>query len=405
MDSSVLKRKNLPNGMDRRPQIPVLIMSRELHLGGTERDAAKIAMHLDRSRFEPHVATFYARGLRYEELCAAKIPILHLPVRSLLSTGALQHAAIMRAYVKKHGIQVVHSYDATGLFAAVAGRLAGVPLIITSQLSYRDILHPRTQPGLPISDRFAHAVLVNCEAIRRYMIQDEGVPAERIELCYNGVDTSQFYVAKEPLPDVLKGSSLVLGTVCVLRPEKGLTVLQEAFARVLPMDPRMKLLIVGSGVCGDDELRRLQENAVRLGIASASVFEPATREVARWMRVIDIYALPSYSEAFSNALLEAMACGCCAVGSRVGGTPELIGENERGRLFEKGNAADMADRLAELIANDSVRRELGARAARFARENLSIEVAAARTGAIYERLLARQKAKSFGVSPATIPPG
>ena len=89
-------------------------------------------------------------------------------------------------------------------------------------------------------------------------------------------------------------------------------------------------MIVGSGV----ELESLQENAGRLGIGDAIDFVPATRDVPDWLRKIDIFVLPSYSEAFSNSLLEAMACGCAVVGSRVGGTPELTGSNEeRGLLF------------------------------------------------------------------------
>ena len=123
-------------------------------------------------------------------------------------------------------------------------------------------------------------------------------------------------------------------------------MLQEAFSRVRHLDPNMKLVIVGSG----PQLPSLQENAVRLGIADANVFIPATRDVASWMRSMDIFVLPSYSEAFSNSLLEAMACGCSVVGSRVGGTPELIGSNdERGFLFKSGDVADLASKLTKLI--------------------------------------------------------
>jgi glycosyltransferase involved in cell wall biosynthesis len=147
----------------------------------------------------------------------------------------------------------------------------------------------------------------------------------------------------------------------------------------------MKLVMVGSGV----ELPRLEANAARLGIVGASVFIPATGQVAEWLRAIDIFVLPSYSEAFSNSLLEAMACGCAVIGSRVGGTPELIGDNERGLLFTSGDCADLARQLAKLVEDKSLRLELAGRAARFARENLTIEIAARRTAEIYEKWLRR----------------
>src|SRR5450755_4758118 len=69
----------------RTEPVPVLLMVRELDQGGVERDVAKIAVHLDRTRFVPHVATYYARGLRYQELRSAGIPILDLPLRKLAS--------------------------------------------------------------------------------------------------------------------------------------------------------------------------------------------------------------------------------------------------------------------------------------------------------------------------------
>jgi glycosyltransferase involved in cell wall biosynthesis len=365
----------------------VLIMARELNLGGVERDAAKIAMRLDRLRFEPHVSTFYATGLRYEELRAAGIPILHLPLTSLLSMDALRAAAMMRSYIRQHRIRIVHSYDVSGVFGLPVAWFERVPVIIGSQLSYRNLMDKRTQRLLRISDRFADAVLANCKAIGRYLVEEEHLPPGRVEMIYNGVLTDEFYPAVEPRPEPLSRESLTIGTVCVLRPEKNLAVLQEAFAKVRALKPVMKLVFVGSG----PELESLEANAVRLGIAADNVFVPATREVARWMRAMNIFVLPSYSEAFSNSLLEAMACGCAVIGSKVGGTPELTGsDEERGLLFESRNAGDLAAKMERLITDERFRLKLGSNAAAFARENLSIEIAVRRTAEMYDRWLLRK---------------
>lgn len=365
-----------------RQPVPVLLMVRELDQGGVERDATKIATHLDRSRFEPHVATFYAHGMRYEELRTAGIPILEVPVRSLLSLQTLRLAGVLRRYIKQHRIQVVHSYDASGVFGLAVARLAGVPVTIGSQLSYRDILDERTQMWLRLHDRVADAMLANCEAIRKYMIEHEHLSEQRMELCYNGVDTTQFCPpASRPVP------MSKIGVVCALRHEKNLPVLQQAFAKVRHLQPGLRLVFVGSGM----ELKALQENAARLGIGDVNDFVPATRDVPSWLRSFDIFVLPSYSECFSNSLLEAMACGCAVIGSRVGGLPEMTGSNEeRGLLFESDNADDLARQLNRLITNDSMRQELGRKAAQFAKENLSIEIAAERMGAMYERWLAKK---------------
>lgn len=365
-----------------KPRIKVLITVRELDQGGIERDVAKIATHLDRERFDPHVMAFWAHGFRYDELRDAAVPVIEIPVRSFTSLETLRLAAKLRRYIIQHGFQVVHSYDASYVFACTVARLSGVPLTIGSQLSYLDTVDERTQMWLRLGSRVPDAMLANCEAMRRYLIEDEHVRENRVEMIYNGVDTTQFYP-----PESRPAKASIIGIVCALRPEKNLPLLQEAFAKVHASHPELRLVIVGSGA----ELKSLQETAARLGITDAIDFIPATRNVPDWLRKMDIFVLPSYSEAFSNSLLEAMACGCAVVGSRVGGTPELTGSNqERGLLFASGDADALANQLERLITNDTFRSDLGVKAANFAKENLSIELAAARTGAMYERLLAKK---------------
>ena len=369
----------------KKPRIKVLITVRELDQGGIERDVAKIATHLDRDRFEPHVMAYWAHGFRYDELRAAGVPVVEIPVRSLISLDTVRLAGRLRRYIKQQGFQIVHSYDASYIFVSPVARLAGVPVTIGSQLSYLDTVDKRTQMWLRLGSRIPDAMLANCEAMRRYLIEDERVREDRVEMVYNGVDTTQFY---PPVSRPSKASTV--GIVCALRPEKNLPLLQEAFAKVHTSHPELRLVIVGNGV----ELNSLQENATRLGITGAVDFIPATRDVPEWLRKMDIFVLPSCSEAFSNSLLEAMACGCAVVGSRVGGTPELTGGNEeRGLLFPSGDADALANQLERLVTDDTLRRDLSEKAAKFARESLSIEIAAERTAAMYEKWLAKKSGR------------
>jgi glycosyltransferase involved in cell wall biosynthesis len=227
--------------------------------------------------------------------------------------------------------------------------------------------------------------------LQRHLAEDCHFDGNRVQLCYNGVDTTEFYPKATARSPELKSASLVIGTVCVLRPEKAVPVLLAAWARVRDFVPGSKLLIVGDG----PELPSLQAYAHELGLADSCVFLPATASVAPIMRSIDIFVLPSRSEAFSNALLEAMACGCCVVGSRVGGTPELIGEKEeRGLLFESGNVDDLAAKLARLLADFELRQALSEAAVRFAHDTLRIEANVSRTMQIYDQFLQRKRRTS-----------
>jgi glycosyltransferase involved in cell wall biosynthesis len=361
--------------------IPVLLMVRELNLGGSERQMAEIAKALDRSRFDPRAGCFRPAGLRGEELRAAGVPIVQFPVPSLASVkGALRIAA----YIREQGIRLVHSFDTpTNLYGVPAARMAGSAVVLSSQRADRRLMPPLYRHGLRVTDHLVDGIVVNCEFVRRHLREDERVPAGLIHLCYNGIDTDAFGPVRGPRPEALRDASLVVGVVCVLRPEKGLETLLDAFAAVHDIEPGMKLAVVGSGPC----LADLQERAGALGISRHCVFEPATPRVADWLRGIDIFVLPSVSEALSNSLMEAMACGCSVAASRVGGNPELVAHGETGMLFEPCDAAGLAQTLRRLIGEPTLRRELACNATRAIAGRFSLAAAARRMGEIYDALL------------------
>jgi glycosyltransferase involved in cell wall biosynthesis len=363
----------------------LLLTVRELGSGGIERDVAKLALALPPDKFTPYVAAYKPEGARYEELKRAGVPMLHMDLSSIASMKAVRAALQLRSIIRQKRIAVVHAFDASAVFVVPLARALRVPVVLSSMLGSRSLLDAKSQKQLQFTDRLVDAVLVNCEAMRRHLVDDWSVPAQRIELCYNGVDTSEFYPnASARLPEF--ADSLVIGAVCVLRAEKNLSLLQEAFANVRHLAPNPRLLLVGSG----PELEKLKTNARRLNIDAQSVFHPATPSVAAYLRTLDIFVSCSYSEAFSNAILEAMACGTCVVGSRVGGTPELIKDGERGLLFVSNDAGDLADKLSRLMVDPGLRAKLGKRAAEFAASELSMARNVQRNIEIYRKFLARK---------------
>ena len=363
--------------------ISVLLVVRELSSGGIERDVTKLALGFPRDQFVPYVATYRPAGLRYEELIRAGVPVLHLDLTSIASMKAMKAALSLRRLIRDKHIQVVHAFDASAVFAVPIAKLLRVPVVLSSMLGSRDLLDAKTKKQLAWTDRMVDAVVVNCDAMRLHLMDDWSVPSDHIELCYNGVDTREFYPDPAAKLSEYADASVVIGTVCVLRAEKNLALLQEAFAKVRQLSADPMLLIVGSG----PELDKLKANAERLGIMDYSVFVPASQQVATFMRTIDIFVSCSYSEAFSNSILEAMACGSCVVGSRVGGTPELISDAERGLLFNSNDVNDLADKLARLIQEPELRRRFGARAAHFAATKLSMQENLRRTSEIYRKFL------------------
>ncbi len=358
--------------------IPILLMARELGLGGSERQLTEIAKALDRGHFQPHVGCFYARGLRAVELRAAGVPIVEIPVRSFYAPASLLAARQMGRYIERHRIQLVHTFDVPlNLFGVPVARAFRAPLVLSSQRASRKLTPGLARHLLRLTDLIADAVVVNCEAMRRHLIEEEHVPPARIQLCYNGLDTREF----QPIESRSR-SPLTVGVVCALRPEKSLETLLEAFSRVRSPG-RARLVIVGDG----PSLSFLESHARALQLGPDCRFEPATNQVADRLREIDIFVLPSKSEALSNSLMEAMACGCAAVASNVGGNPELVEDGRTGLLFESGSVEQLAAVLRLLVENEPLRLKLARAGSRFISKNFSLEAAARNMGRIYAELL------------------
>jgi glycosyltransferase involved in cell wall biosynthesis len=360
--------------------IPVLLMSRELGSGGSERQLTQTARFLDRSRFEPHVGCFLEGGFRAQELRAEGIPVVRFPVHSFYSPSTLKPLFEMGEYLRRHKIALVHTFDyPLNTFGVPAARAFGVRVVLSSQRANRNLIPNLYHHILRLTDMLVDGIVVNCEHVRDHLIEDEHVRASLIDLCYNGIDTSVFF----PCPAQPKATGVVIGVVAVLRPEKGLHTLLDAFAQVRTIQPGLRLMIVGSGPLRGD----LEAQAGRLGILQDCIWEPDTADVASRLRAIDIFVLPSLGEALSNSLMEAMACGCCPVASDVGGNPELVIEGRTGLLFRPGNASELAAKLRILIEQENQRRSLAASAATFIKGKFSMQTAALQMAEIYDKHL------------------
>ena len=367
---------------------PVMLMVRALGAGGTERQVTEIAKALNRDQFVPHVGCFEDDGFHAAELRACGVPVFSMRMRSLLSRDSADVAMAMRRYIGTNRIRLVHTFDyPMNMFCAPLARLLGVPVVLSSQRSYRDLIPRKYIPLLRISDRLADGIVVNCEAIRRHLREEFSVPDARIATCYNAIDTSIFHPGPRERPDPLRGEETVVGAVCVLRAVKDIATLIEAFACVAAPHPSARMIIVGEG----PEKEALRRQAAESGLSERILFVPATDNVSVWLRAIDIFVLPSTSEALSNSLMEAMASGCCVIASRVGGNPELIVDGETGLLFEPGDATGLARQLLRVLEDPRLRTRLADAGSRYITSEFPCKRSVERLERVYREKLARKR--------------
>jgi glycosyltransferase involved in cell wall biosynthesis len=354
----------------------VLLMAVQLGIGGSERQLTEIAKTLDRNQFEPYVACFESHGIRGDELRAAGVPIVEFGVNSFLKPKALLEGLRLSRFIRTQKIDIVHSFDVPmNVFAIPFAKFASTPVVISSQRAHRDLSSRPYRQLLRLGDQLVDGIVVNCLDIQRHLMQDEGIPRDRIHLCYNGINLDRFRAGST------HNEVPVIGVVCNLREEKDLPALLRAFQKVAYSRPA-RLRIVGSGPV-EDGLKAL---AAQLQLGEKAEFIPTQQDVSGYLRSIDFFVLPSRSEALSNALMEAMACGCACIASNVGGNPELVGEG-RGMLFESGNDEELARCLMKLMDEPALAQQMREAATRFVSSHFTIAASSHRMMEIYRSFL------------------
>jgi glycosyltransferase involved in cell wall biosynthesis len=202
-----------------------------------------------------------------------------------------------------------------------------------------------------------------------------GVPRGSIRTIRNGVPDLDL----EPLARPRQGS--IIGSLGRLDEQKAYDVL----VRSLPQLPGVSAVVVGEG----GERARLVELAERLGVSERFILPGWSNEARRHLTTFDIFVLPSRLEGLPLVLLEAMLAGLPIVASDVGSVSEAVVEGSTGILVPPDDADALAHAIDRLVRDTELRRLMGDRGRRRARELFTVDEMASRYEALYDEVLTR----------------
>lgn len=379
--------------------------------GGTERQVVNLISMLDRSRFSPTFGCLKRWGHFLGDIERQQIPIAEYPISRLYMPSTFRQQLRLARDMRRDGIQVFHSYNFyANVFAVPAARLAGVPVVIAS---IRDTGLGITPAKLRLHNlvcRLADCVLVNAEAVRRWLI-GLGHRADRIEVIHNGLDPSAF-AQPQPDPELRRELGVPADAPLVvllarLVPSKGIESFIEAVAAVNRRLPEARFLIVGDlyasagggGMERDvnykDSLRRL---AASLGVGDRVIFTGFRSDVPELLSHATVSVLPSLSgEGLPNALMESMAAGVPVVATRVGGSAEVVGEDgAAGLMVPPGDPRALSAAMLAVLENPELAHHLGQAARRRMQECFSLEHMVRQTENLYAGMLERALRRGAG---------
>ena len=365
-----------------RPRIPAVVFLTSFDAGGTERQMIELVRRLDRERFEVHVACFRREGewrARAEEHAAS---VREFPIRSFIDPGTIRQAAAFARWCRALRATVVQACDLySNIFALPAAAAAGVPVRIGSRRGLnpdRSLAHRFAQR---VALRFADRVVANSQTVASLLERGRQVRG-RLTVISNGIDLSQFRPGATTTGPIRR-----VGTVSSLRGVKGLDTLIEAAALARREIPDLEVTIAGGG-----RLRpALEDQARRAGLSGRVSFLGHREDVAEVLRGLDLFVLPSRSEAFPNAVIEAMAMALPIIATSVGGVPEMLEHGRTGILVPPGRPDALAAAIVDLARRPERARDLGRQARIEAAGRYSFERMVAQFEALYLEIAARKR--------------
>lgn len=292
---------------------------------------------------------------------------------------------------------LIHAHDWLVARAAVdlKGRY-GKPLVSTfhsTEAGRRDGIHDGYQKAIhDVEFQLAHQSdrLICCsEYMAKHMLQTFGVPKEKVDIVYNGVEASKFNFridARMFRERYARPNEKIVLYVGRLVREKGVHVLIGAMPRVLSVLPDVKLIIVGEGKMKET----LQEEARQFGVAHKVLFTGFVGDETLQLlyKISDLAVFPSLYEPFGIVALEAMAAMVPVVVSDVGGLAEVVEHEKTGVKVYPDNSASLAWGILRVLRNPEYADKLRRNAYLRVLNRNDWDALAENTAGVYEKALA-----------------
>lgn len=367
-------------------RIGIVIFANSFRAGGSERQAVELAKHIDCEHFDPVTVCFQRDGPLSAELPGGLDGVETFPLASFYGPTTVRESARFGRFLRTRKPKIVVCFDFyANIFAIPLARLAGVPLVIGARRE-QGITKTRTQRKVELAAlRIATGVVTNAQALRDELIVRHCISAERIWTVHNGLDIQRFDAQHKMAQARGKRTetTLRIGMVANLRPEKGHLMFVDACHNLSQSLPDVSFVIVGDGPMRG----QIQDRIDVLGLRERVRMLGLTTDVAGALESIDIAVSTSITEGFPNSIMEAMAARLPVVATDAGGTRELVVDGVTGYLVKPGNALEMARQIECVVKNPTMRRTMGAAGRERIVRDFSSPTMARRFENLFQRLL------------------
>ena len=316
-------------------------------LGGGERVALKLAELLPNYGYRASILTFGIHPkspvLRY-----AKCPIYLLPLQRVYDFNAVRASFAFRDFLRAQQIQIVQTFfESSDLWAGFVTKAMSKSKLIWSRRDMGILRAPKHRLAYRLMAAMPDAVFAVSDQLGQHCIEVDHIDPDRVFTIYNGLDLARW----PPIVRSKKTSGdVIVTTVGNVRRVKGHDLLIQAAAKVVEQYPQVHFNVVGE-ILEPEYFDELQQLIVDLGLSRNFHFVGGTSDSRDYLVGADIFVLPSRSEGFSNAVIEAMASSLPVVATNVGGNAEAVIDGINGYIVEPNDVAALSTAIKKLLGD------------------------------------------------------
>ena len=353
-------------------------------LGGGERIVLKLAALLPSYGYRASILTFSA----HPESAALKsppCPVYLLPLRRTYDLTALRAAFEFRRFLKDQTIRIVQTFfESSDIWAGLVTKTMSRAKLIWARRDMGILRTPKHHLSYRLMAGMPDAVFAVSEQVRRYSIEVDRIDPARVLTIYNGLNLDDWQTARVPVK--VPGESLVT-TVGNIRRVKGHDVFIRAAAAVVQQFPRASFSIAGD-VLEPGYFAELQTLVQDLNLANHFRFDGSVTNLHQHLAAADIFVLPSRSEGFSNAIVEAMAASLPVIATDVGGNAEAVHHGISGFLVPSDDPGALSAAILQLLYDPLQAKAMGEAGKKLAAERFTTVAMMNRIANSYRNLLA-----------------
>lgn len=381
----------------------IVLLCTQYERGGAQKVAQELALHLHTCGYKVHLCFLYDKIGELEQVRRrAPFAVIDLGARGttrrwLNPLRAVRAFGRLFTLLRGQRIETLLTFQYySNVFGPLIGRLAGVPVRISSQRTSYASHSPLLLrlDGMVVNSALIDYMAPVSDATRRFCIEREGMRPDKLRTIPNGVDLQRFDRRRWDAATLtqlraelnIPAAAPLILTVGRLHPQKGHSYLIEAATQVLAAHPTAVFVFVGAG-----QLRDTLAQAIAARNLTANIRLLGERDdIPQLLAISDLFVLPSLFEGMPNVVLEAMATQVPVIATAVDGTVSLINDGKNGLLIPPRDSAALGAAITRVLDDPAFRSRIADAGLQHVTANFALEQSSERFRSLIDEVRARK---------------